>query len=330
MARKTSQAGTRGSARRGAHPEPVAALDFGANALKLAEVEHGPLGPVVKTFGVQPYLRDRAGQADLVGTLEELLHRSGATARYAILVVPETDAFIVRAQHPHRHAQLSEHLKRTCAVWPMSPATDAEGSQRIDALAVPLVVVDFYGDVVRAAGRTLAGVQHVPTALGRSFARTPRTVVVEQGAESSGWFVFDSGHLTQRRTLPYGGQALTGALALAHGWESDAAEQHKRSLVGDPAGWPVETRAVVREFLTRWWSDLLGPLPERPAYVDRVVLTGGGTRLPALREFVFDQVGIVPEEWKLPPHAHVAEHVRPYLEPHVPVLVNSLALLVHS
>jgi Tfp pilus assembly PilM family ATPase len=310
--------------------EPIAALDFGANALKLAEVEHGPLGPVIRTFGVLPYVRDRAGQADLAGTLEELLRRSGATARNAILVVPETDAFIVRAQHPHRHAQLSDHLQRTCAVWPMTPARDAEGYDRIDALAVPRIVVDFYGDVVRAAGRTLAGVQHVPTALGRSFAQTPRTAVVEQGAESSGWFVFDSGHLVQRRTLPYGGEALTGALALAHGWDHDTAEQHKRSLVGDPAGWPVETQHVVREFLVRWWQDLLGPLAERPAFVDRVVLTGGGTRLPALRESAFDQLGIVPEEWQLPPHAHVAEHVRPYLEPHVPVLVNSLALLVYS
>ncbi|MFO0702732.1 MAG: hypothetical protein U0514_02560 [Candidatus Andersenbacteria bacterium] len=308
--------------------EPVAALDFGAHTLKLAEVEHGPLGPVVRTFGVMPYLHDRHGQADLVGTLSELLHRAGAVARHTLLVVPETDAFIVRAAHPHRRANLAYHLTQACSTWPMTATTDAEGHEHHDTLAVPKLVVEFYRDVVDAAGRQLAGVAHTPTALGRSFAKTPRTAVLEQGAESSGWYLYDRGHLVQRRTLPYGGQALTTALALAHGWDQDKAEQHKRQLSGDPAGWPTETQHVVAQYLQRWWSDLQGVLAERPAFVDRVVLVGGGTRLAPLREFVFNQLGLVPEDWQLPPHAHVAEHVRPYLAPHLPVLADALALLV--
>lgn len=308
---------------------PVAALDFGAHSLKLAEVESGPLGPVIRTFGVLPYLRDKHGQADLAGTLEELIRRAGTQSRDMLLVVPETDAFILHSSTPERQRALPYELSLTCNVWPMTPVM-ADGMERYDALCVPKLVVDFYRDVVDSAGRRLAGVQHVPTALGRSFTKTPRTAVIEQGAESSGWYVYDHGYLVQRRTLPYGGEALTTALALAHGWDRDTAEKHKRNLSGDPTGWPLETQHVVHHFLRRWWSDLLGPLAERPAYIDRVVLAGGGTRLPALQEYVLTELGRIPEEWRLPPHAHVAEHVRPYLEPHVPLLVNTLALLVYS
>ena len=294
----------------------VVAVDFGAHTLKLAEVEHGPLGPIIKTFGVSPYRRTRNDQVDLVKTFEELKHDAGTATRDVLLVLPETDVFVLQGQNANNE------ITQRCVVWPV------EGTDQ--SICVPHVALDFYRNVLETAGSRLAGVQHVPTALGRTFAGTRRGAALDIGAESSSWYVYDHGRVVQRSTIPYGSEALTKALALAHGWEMEVAEDHKRSLTGAPSTWPTTTAAVVSAYTNRWWNDLLSNLAHAPAHLERVVLTGGGSQSIPLREFIFDQLGVIPEDWLLPPHAHVAESLRPHLEPHVPVLANSLSLLVYS
>ncbi len=339
-----------GKTARPIHPGKTAkilGLDFGAHTLKLSEVEHGPLGPVVKTFGIMPYLRNRNEQADLVATLEELLHAAQTQSRDVLLAVPETDAFILTREReaadftdPARdlptwqrsvHQKMDEHFSSQNQIWPMTPTIEHHtGTARASFLAVPQLVVDFFSEILDTAGLNLIGVQHVPTALGRSFAETSRTGVLEFGAESSGWYVFDHGHLTQRANLPYGSEALTKALALAHGWSRDEAENHKRTLIGDTSTWPQPSAQVVDAFLKQWWADLFQNLAERPAHLEKLILNGGGSRFIPVREFAFNQLGLLPEDWQMPPQAHVAEALRPHLEPNLPVLVNSLALLVYS
>jgi hypothetical protein len=312
------------------NPERLLGVDFGAHTLKLVEVEPGPLGPVVKTFGIAPYARNRHNEADLVKTFETLARDAGAIARNALLVLPEPDVSLLHAPSGPTQKRLHQRVRETCLVWPMTPTTDTDGSQMHQLLCVPKTVLGFFEKVLETSGVHLAGVQHVPTALGRSFAATPRTAVLDIGANSSAWYTFDYGHLRQRATVPYGGDALTEALALANGTEREHAEEHKRSLKGDPKEWPDTTSHVVDTFLKRWWADLVRNLAEAPAYLDRIVLVGGGARSVPLRQMLFDRFGLLPEEWQLPPHAHVAESLRPHLEPHVPVLANSLALLVYS
>jgi Tfp pilus assembly PilM family ATPase len=327
--------------------KPVRALgaDFGAQTLKLVEVEWGPLGPVVRTFGVTPYVRNRQNQADLVATLEELKRLARVTSDEVMLALPETDAFLLNthrdvsvveqrtqgahAWQQHLQQRISPELATHAHIWPMSPLIEDSGQVQIGFLAVPRTVLEFYSEVLKAANLKLVGVQHVPTALGRGYS-SGRTGLLELGAESTGWYLYDHGILTQHATVPFGSEALTQALALAHGWDYPTAEKHKRSLSGDPSTWPETTQLVVETFLQRLWQDLVMHLAERPAHLDRVILTGGGARFAPVREFVFNQLGLLPEDWRLPPRAHVAEVLRPHIEPHVPVLVNSLSLLVYS
>jgi hypothetical protein len=324
-------------------------VDFGAHTLKLAEVEWGPLGPIVKTFGVSPYLRNKNEQADLVGTLEQLLANARATSRSVILHVPETDAFLMRheetlpneplhndqlVQRQHAlHSSLDKRLTQKNAVWPLTPGITRSETGAMQAtypfLVVPRALVDFYHEVLKSAGLELAGLQHLPTQHGNVLGESGRTALLDIGAESTGWYVYDHGKLIQRNTLPYGGEALTKALTLAHGWEREKAEEHKRSLAGESSTWPEITRVVTETYLNQWWQDLTQHLAEQPAYVDRVVLTGGGSRLLPLREFLFARLGLLPEAWRLPHTAHVAENLRPHIEPQLPVLANSLALLIY-
>ncbi|MFO0705086.1 MAG: pilus assembly protein PilM [Candidatus Andersenbacteria bacterium] len=296
-------------------------LDFGAHSLKLAEVEHGPLGPVIKTFGVAPYETDGSGRADLVKTLEDLLRSARVTTREAILTVPETDACIIDTGHTpdQLRSKLDPRLAAVAVCWPVG--------ERL--LTLPRWIYDFYESIITTAGLSLGGVQHVSSVLGRSVTDRGRAAVLDLGAESTGWYVYDHGQLVQRATLPYGGEALTNALALAHGWTREHAEQHKRKLSGDPHLWPDETRLVLQTFLERWWSDLHQYLAEQPAHLTQVTLVGGGARSAPLREFVFGQLGLLPQEWQLPVSAHVAEPLRPYLDPSLHLLANSLSHLVY-
>ncbi|MFH0831173.1 MAG: pilus assembly protein PilM [Parcubacteria group bacterium] len=299
----------------------VVGLDLGASSVKLAEVEHGPLGCVVRTFGIAPYLFDRNGRADLVKTLEQLVLSARVTTKNTILTLPQADACVLATGHDAATLQsrLNPRLAAAAVCWPV-------GEQLV---TLPRWIYDFYNSVVQTAGLTISGVQYVPSALGRSVMDLTRAIVLDLGAGSTAWYIFDHGELVQRVNLPYGGEALTQALALAYGWTRDQAEDHKRSLTGDPQTWPEESALVVRTFLERWWSDLHEHLAEQPAHVQSVLFTGGGSRFVPLREFVFEKLGLLPQDWQLPLTTHVAEPLRPYLEPHLPVLANSLAHLVY-
>jgi hypothetical protein len=346
---QTTAPAQRGPSRNAKSSSRTLAVDFGAHTLKLAEVEWGPLGPIVKTFGVSPYIRNRNEQADLVGTLEQLLTNARATSRSVILHVPETDAFLMRREESLSDGALDQHqlaerqravqtslggrLTQKNAVWPLTPSQthtpEGETHAHYPFLVVPRALVDFYREIVQSAGLELVGLQHLPTQHGNILNEPGRTALIDIGAESTGWYVYDHGTLVQRNTLPYGGEALTKALTLAHGWEREKAEEHKRSLAGEWHTWPETTRVVTETYLDQWWNDLTRHLAEQPAYVDRVVLTGGGSRLLPLREFLFQRLGLLPEEWRLPHTAHVAENLRPHIEPQLPILANSLALLIY-
>jgi Tfp pilus assembly PilM family ATPase len=296
-------------------------LDFGAHLLKLAEVEHGPLGPVIKTFGVAPYETDARGQADLVKTLEQLARQARISTKDVVLTLPETDACIIDAGQGAHHARtkLDPRVAAVAVCWPV-------GEQLV---TIPRWIYDFYESVIKTAGLSLTGIQHVSSSLGRSVADAGRTAVLDLGAESTGWYVYDHGQPIQRATLPYGSEALTSALALAHGWTREKAEAHKRVLTGDPRLWPQETQLVTQTFLERWWDDLHKYLAEQPAHLKQVVVVGGGSRSAPIKEFVFNQLGLMPQDWQLPHTAHVAEPLRPYLEPNVHLLANSLSHLVY-
>lgn len=299
----------------------VLAVDFGAHNLKLVEVEYGPLGVVVKTFGVSPYHQNRKGQADLVATLEDLIRASHVTTKDTILVIPETDVSVFNFEDPAQNQ--IEHLK------PGFLASNLVWATANTILALPRLVYNLYSEILKTAGLNIVGLQYVPASLARSVANIARAAILEFGAESSNWYVFDFGKLIQRNSIPYGGEALTRALELAHKWDRQKAENHKRSLIGDKQTWPKTTTKVVETYLERWWQDLIGGLAEQPSYIERLIVTGGGSRFLPMREFAFDRLGILPEDWSIPPTARVAETLRPYLEPQISLLANSLSHLLY-
>ncbi len=322
----------------------ILGVDFGSHTLKISEVERGPLGPIVKTFGVTNYLKDRKKTPDLIETLRELARRARVRSSDALLSLNPLDVFVAEREinvgnkfDEKYIAQLAERFKRELlnkmvnrsAILPLSPSiSKREQVARFSFALVPNRTIDTYRKIFKTADLNLVGLQYAPHALGRGLSGQGRSVVIEMGAHSSAWYLFDYGHLRQKSNLAYGGAALTQALALAHGWSTEKAEEHKRSLEGPATTWPKESRLVVETFLQRWWQDLLSVLSERPGFIDKIVLTGGGARFAALRESIFEKYGILPEDWNLPNLAHSAEELRRYLDPQLPVLVNSLASLV--
>lgn len=300
----------------------VLSVDFGSHTLKLVEIELGPLGPVIRTFGVSPYTVDKEGGADLVGTLEKLMRQTHTSTLDVALVLPETDTTVFRFDEVA--TRMLERLK------PSFAASNIVWTTADMLIALPKVVYNFYSDVIKTAGLNLVAIQHVPTSLAKSVANMGRAAVLETGAESSNWYVFDDGYLMQRSTLPYGGEALTKSLSVAHEWDRQKAENHKRTLAGEPSTWPETSALVVQNFLDRWWKDLTGYLAEQPSHLDNILITGGGSRFLPMREYIFNLFGIMPEEWRLPAEAHISEELRPHLEPQVPLLANTLAHLVYS
>ncbi len=343
----TSQktAARKSGSRKAGRSSRLMGVDFGSHSLKLSEVERGPLGPVVRTFGVTPYLKNKKGEPDIVRTLDELTRASRCEANDVLLTLSPLDVFMVEREYHYENqpdpkqieqtqarlkAELSTNLVNRSVILPLAPTINyPEQLIHLSFAIVPNQIIDFYQKAIEAAGLNLAGLQYAPHAIGRSLADFGRTAVLEMGAQTSSWYLHDHGHLVQKATLPYGGEALTEALALANGCNLEEAEEHKRSLTGPSTTWPSTSATVVKTFLDKWWEDLFSMPAETPAHMDNILTIGGGARFTPMREQIFEKFGILPDEWTLPEIAHVSEDLRQYLDPQLPVLVNSLALLVN-
>jgi len=167
------------------------------------------------------------------------------------------------------------------------------GSLVIIALAKDARVSESVEDL-ELAGLEAAGALPQPVALGECCrflgdeSGVGLTLVVDVGSSATQVAILDTGDLVFARSVARGGDLFTERLERLLGIDRDEAEEVKLSG-RTPDGDPIEE--LVQPAIQQWVSSLTSSLDfartqlqRRQLKIDRVMLTGGGGRMPGLLE----------------------------------------------
>src|SRR4051812_11097389 len=307
----------------------VVGLDIGTHAVRAVELTLGREDATMGRFGqvALPVGAVRDGEvADppaVSAALKRLWSDTGFKAREVIVGVGNQRVVVRHAELP----ELSEEDLRSAITFevqelipiPIDEAIlDYQVLERyLDAEGQPmmrLLLVAAQRDMVRSvltalegAGLSASMVDAVPLALLRSLVRPTADLTDEPGAAEAlvcvgggvtNVVVHEHGVPRFVRILTVGGSDITDAIAAELGVDIDTAEDLKRR--SDPESFDqLEARAgaIVNDRMVPLLEEIRGSLDYYLAQSDaspvaRVLLTGGGSRQPLLRDRLQEQVGI--------------------------------------
>lgn len=172
-------------------------------------------------------------------------------------------------------------------------------------VASPKSVVAKYVKVLNMAGLRLQALETETIAITRSIIGdnpySPTTLIIQLGSTTTDLAVVSKGLILLTRSISTGGQALTRALAQYFNFEMRQAEEYKKvyGLVETQLEGKVfeglkpvidvvvgEIKRVIQSFQTKY--------PQNP--IKRVVLSGGGAKLPGFVVYLASSLGLEVQE----------------------------------
>lgn len=315
-------------------------VDTGTRRIKVVRVKKGEHGPVVISRASSPTppggLQDGGlARPEMVAALSRALQEAGVqeggrdlvatigggrviTRSILMPLMPgaELEAAVKWEAERHIPLPVSQLIVRHVCLGEV----EVEGTVQTHVLlaAVPRNLVHEYCALFREADRGLLAIDLQPLALWRVFfglnrkEAVPGTVaVLDLGAASTELAVVRNGRLGYTRALPRGGNALTEALASGLGVDFATAELMKEA--GEPGGlteaaatgeagpaFPFHhgTSELLREIRhsIEWYQSREYGHP-----VERVTVSGGGSKLRGLIDYLAGQLGLPVEVGRFPP-----------------------------
>ena len=307
-------------------PAPVG-LDIGSSAVRAVQVKQGRQGAALERVGqvVLPDGSVRNGEivqpGVVVDAIKQLWRSAKLKGRKVSVGLANQQVVVRRLDLPwmpesELRASLPLQVDGLIPI-PVDEAvldfcylgehTDAEGQRMVHVLVIAALrtMVDEILSVVREAKLDPVGIDLDAFAALRAM--TPPDVLADDTAELlvdigstvTDLVVHQGGSPHFVRTVLYGGQNVTRALAAALDLEHEDAEQVKLELAhaelepdpADPAAEAVagQSRQLIDEI--RGSIDYCAAQRDIPA-ITRVVLTGGGSQWPGLADQMADQLGL--------------------------------------
>ena len=187
----------------------------------------------------------------------------------------------------------------------LSRAPDKKGKTIVFVVASPKNLVQKYIRVLSLADLKPKALETEIIAATRSLASlnpfSPTSLIIQMGSATTDFAVVSKGLIILTRSISTGGSALTRALAQGFNFESSQAEEYKKvyGLLSDQLEGKVfnvlkSTVDVILEEARRVIQSYLGKNPQNP--IKRVVLSGGGAKLPGLVIYMANFLGLEVQE----------------------------------
>jgi type IV pilus assembly protein PilM len=304
-------------------------LDIGATGVRAAELSMRSIPPALVRVAQAPMPQDAfsGGEvkdpAAVTEALRELWHRGKFKSRDVVLGVANQRVVVREVSVPWlAEKELRESLPFQVQEYVPIPLEDAvldyhileeferEGHRMLRLLLVVAQrqMIQQMVEAVEAAKLTPVGLDLTPFAIVRSVGSIEGAAaeaavdgdeaIVDIGSEVTSICVHAWGVPRFVRILPSGGRDVTSAVARAMGMEEDEAEKLKRGSDAWTAGERERAAGAVQVANTRSAtfadeirSSLDFYLTQMPgARVSRVLLTGGGSKLPGLLELLSERL----------------------------------------
>lgn len=164
----------------------------------------------------------------------------------------------------------------------------AENKIKVLLTAVPTSVIDSYVKVFQQAGLEPLALEIEALALIRSLvgADSNMNLLIDIGAKSTTINLVDEGYLRVSKNLNIGGDTVTTSIAQSLSVNFNRAEQFKKDfgLTGQGQQIPQVMRPIL-DIIKNEAQKLISLVESRGERIDKIVLSGGGSKLPHLKEY---------------------------------------------
>lgn len=298
-------------------------LDIGSSNIKIAQLRPKDNQFVLETYGLVNTSFQIANKesSNLVKQtaelLKDLIKRSGVTTNRVVASLPNNSVFTSVIEMPKiPESELKTAVEFEAKKYVPLPLTEvalswsiieeksakltqdsnigtyqSDAANRIKILltAVPTVVINNYLEVFRLAGLEALALEIEALALIRSLIGEDlgNNILIDIGAKSTSVNLVDSGYLRLSKNLNVGGDTITTTLSKSLSVNFARAEQFKKDfgLSGSGGQIPQVMRPIL-DAIKNEVAQLISLFESRGQKIDKIVITGGGSRLPSLKEYL--------------------------------------------
>jgi len=332
-------------------PKSYLGVDIGTSNIKIAQLrpENGKF--VLETYGIVNVAFQISNKDSLSAisqtaqTLKTLMRKAGVTTKKVIASLPNSSVFTSVIEMPKiSEAELKTAvefeakkyvplpLSEVALSWSIieqkknkisrdtnlgSFKTGADNKIKILLTAVPNVVIDNYLKVFKEAGLEPIALEIEVLSLIRSLveAESDLSLLIDIGARSSTINLVDDGYLKISKNLNVGGDTITTSIAQSLSVNFTRAEQFKKDfgLTGQGQQMPQVMRPIL-DIIKNESQQLISLVESRGERVGKIILSGGGSRLPNIQDY-FGAIGkpvVLANPWS---QIVYPQNLKPVIEP---------------
>lgn len=303
-------------------------LDLGFSSIKIVALAQGENLPELISLGTTAaptpgIMSDADVDLEAVAVaIKKLLEATKIEGREVVAALPESKVFtrviddlpfLKDSELPSAIRYASEEfiplpISEVELNWQIifrSNPNDKNARTVVFVVASPKKIVDKYLKVFNMAGIKPLALETEIIAVTRSLVGnnpfSPTTLIIQMGATTTDLAVVSKGLILLTRSISTGGLALTRSLAQYFNFEVSQAEEYKKvyGLIEDQLEGKVyqslkpvvdvilgETKRVIQAFESKY--------PQNP--IKRVVLSGGGAKMPGLVIYLANNLGLEVQE----------------------------------
>lgn len=299
-------------------------LDIGTSSIKAVEL--GDKKPrellVVADVPLPPTLTMASDSEEdlkaIASTLDKFISESGFTTRYVVIALPEYQVFTRVVSMPvMTEKELSAAINWEAGQYIPVPVEEVylsyqilgdsnvkgknAGTMSVLLIATPKTVVDKYLRTLKYAGLEVVAVETETTAVARSLviqgAQSMPTLTINIGAETTDLSIVSRGFIRFTRSISTGGTAMARAISQSLGFESQQAEEYKKTYGLDANSLDGKVLAAIKPV----FDIIVGEIHRSIAFyssryqdseLKSVILCGGTANLPGIIVYLAADLGL--------------------------------------
>jgi type IV pilus assembly protein PilM len=304
-------------------PKSQLGVDIGSSNIKIAQLRPKDNQFVLETYGLVnvSYQIANKESSNLVKQnaelLKDLMKKAGVTTNKAVASLPNNSVFTSVIEMPkipdselktavefEAKKYVPLPLSEVALSWSVIDEkktkitretnlgtfqSDAANRTKVLLTAVPSVVINNYLEVFRLAGLEVLALEIEALALIRSLVGEDlgNNILIDIGAKSTSVNLVDSGYLRLSKNLNIGGDTITTSLSKSLSVNFERAEQFKKDFgLSGSAGQIPQVMRPILDVIKNEVGQLIGLFESRGQKIDKIIITGGGSRLPNLKEYL--------------------------------------------
>lgn len=332
-------------------PKSQLGVDIGSSNIKIVQLRAKDDRFIMETYGLVNVSYQITGTKDSAVTitqtadlLKKLMNKAGVTTNHVVASLPNSAVFTSVIEMPkipeselktaiefEAKKYVPLPLEEVALSWSviedkrtritkdtnLGSFKSGESKTKILLTAVPTAVIDSYVKLFQMAGLTPQALEIEALSLIRSLVAEDAntTLVIDIGAKSTSINLVDGGYLRLSKNLNVGGDTVTSSIAQSLSVNFARAEQFKKDfgLSSNAQQIPQVMRPIL-DIIKNEAQQLISLFESRGERIDRILLSGGGSKLPNLKEYfsVLGKPVVLAQPWSrvvYPPN------LKPIVEP---------------